>query len=186
LITFGTTEGWIDLWISDDGQYLYQCYGLTGEVGVYEISGAELTLIQEVGGLPQNNVQGIVSVGQINDNPIVFEETEEAPENVIDLEKLMAENRASEVVFSDLTVYPNPTSGDALTIAFTLQSDTDYTLSIFSIDGSSRASTNTNVSNRSAGFYSERVDLSQFADGVYIVQLKSGEEIMHEKFIIQR
>ena len=61
---FGTTEGWIDLWISDDGQYLYQCYGLTGEVGVFAINGAELTLIQEIGGLPQNNVQGIVSVGQ--------------------------------------------------------------------------------------------------------------------------
>ena len=61
---FGTTEGWIDLWISDDGQYLYQCYGLTGEVGVYAIDGRELTLLQEIGGLPQNNVQGIVSVGQ--------------------------------------------------------------------------------------------------------------------------
>ena len=61
---FGTTEGWIDLWISDDGKYLYQCYGLTGEVGVFEINGTELTLIQEIGGLPTNNVQGIVSVGE--------------------------------------------------------------------------------------------------------------------------
>ena len=40
---------------------------MTGEVGVFEINGAELTLIQEIGGLPQNNVQGIVSVGQIQD-----------------------------------------------------------------------------------------------------------------------
>ena len=64
---FGTTQGWIDLWISDDGQYLYQCYGLTGQVGVFAIDGAELTLIQEIGGLPTNNVQGIVSVGQVRD-----------------------------------------------------------------------------------------------------------------------
>ena len=64
---FGTTEGWIDLWISDDGNYLYQCYGLTGEVGVFAIDGAELTLIQEIGGLPTNNVQGIVSVGEVQD-----------------------------------------------------------------------------------------------------------------------
>ena len=70
---FGTTEGWIDLWISDDGQYLYQCYGLTGTVGVFEIDGTELTLIQEISGdLPQNNVQGIVSVGQpVEDNVTV-------------------------------------------------------------------------------------------------------------------
>ena len=43
---------------------MYQCYGLTGEVGVYAIDGTELTLLQEIGGLPTNNVQGIVSVGQ--------------------------------------------------------------------------------------------------------------------------
>ena len=68
---FATTEGWIDLWISDDGQYLYQCYGLTGEIGVYAIDGAELSLVQEIGGLPINNVQGIVSVGTIGNNPNV-------------------------------------------------------------------------------------------------------------------
>ena len=66
---FGTTEGWIDMWISDDGQYLYQAYGLTGEVGVFAIDGAELTLLQEIGGLPTNNIQGIVSVGQIGVAP---------------------------------------------------------------------------------------------------------------------
>jgi len=52
-------QGWIDMWISDDGNYLYQCYGLSGEVGVFAINGSTLTLIQEIGGLPQNNVQGI-------------------------------------------------------------------------------------------------------------------------------
>jgi len=61
---FGTTEGWIDMWISDDGQYLYQLYGLEGTVGVYAIDGTELTLLQELTGtLPGNNTQGIVSVG---------------------------------------------------------------------------------------------------------------------------
>ena len=69
-LAFGTTEGWIDLWISDDGKYLYQAYGLAGTVGVYAINGTELTLIQEVSGdLPMNNVQGIVSVGEIGVNP---------------------------------------------------------------------------------------------------------------------
>ena len=67
-LAFGTTEGWIDLWISDDGQFLYQAFGLTGSVGVYAIDGTELTFIQEVtGDLPENNIQGIVSVGQPSD-----------------------------------------------------------------------------------------------------------------------
>ena len=61
---FGTTEGWIDMWISDDGQFLYQLFGLTGSIGVYEINGTTLTFIEEINGdLPTNNTQGIVSVG---------------------------------------------------------------------------------------------------------------------------
>ena len=66
-LAFSTTEGWIDMWISDDGQFLYQLFGLSGEVGVYAINGTELTLLQEIGGLPANNTQGIVSVGQPSD-----------------------------------------------------------------------------------------------------------------------
>ena len=44
---------------------------MTGEVGVFAINGAELTLIQEIGGLPENNIQGIVSVGaQADENEV--------------------------------------------------------------------------------------------------------------------
>ncbi len=60
---FATTEGWIDMWISDDGEYLYQLYGLTGAVGVFRITGTSLELIEIVGGdLPVNNTQGIVAI----------------------------------------------------------------------------------------------------------------------------
>ena len=76
---FGTTEGWIDLWISDDGKYLYQLFGLSGEIGVYAIDGTSLTLIEEISGdLPVNNTQGIVSVG-----PPVLEPVEEARSIVV-------------------------------------------------------------------------------------------------------
>ena len=60
---FATTEGWIDMWISDDGEYLYQLYGLTGAVGVFRITGTNLELVEIVGGdLPTNNTQGIVAI----------------------------------------------------------------------------------------------------------------------------
>ena len=58
---FGTTDGWIDLWISADGRYLYQLFGLDGTIGVFEINGASLNLIQEVSDLPEVNTQGIVA-----------------------------------------------------------------------------------------------------------------------------
>jgi len=59
---FGTTDGWIDLWTSRDGQYLYQLFGLDGTIGVYAIDGPNLTLVQEVSGdLPEENTQGIIA-----------------------------------------------------------------------------------------------------------------------------
>ena len=67
---FGTTEGWIDMWISDDGQFLYQLFGLTGSIGVYEINGTTLTFVEVIeGDLPTNNTQGIVAVGQPGTTP---------------------------------------------------------------------------------------------------------------------
>ena len=59
---FATTEGWIDLWISDDGNHLYQLQGLRGAISVYEIDGRSLNLVEiSSGDLPANNVQGIVA-----------------------------------------------------------------------------------------------------------------------------
>lgn len=59
---FATTEGWIDLWISDDGQHLYQLHGKGGAIGVYSINGDDLQLVENQSGqLPNDNVQGIVA-----------------------------------------------------------------------------------------------------------------------------
>lgn len=59
---FATTDGFIDLDITDDGQYLYQLYGLSGVVGAYAVSGGNLTLVEEISGdLPERDTQGIIS-----------------------------------------------------------------------------------------------------------------------------
>lgn len=60
---FGTTEGWIDMWISDDGAFLYQLYGLDGTIGIFGVNGQTLTPIgEESGNLPDTNTQGIVAI----------------------------------------------------------------------------------------------------------------------------
>ncbi len=60
---FETTDGWVDLWISDDGNTIYQLFGLTGAIGVFQVDGPDLTLIQLVeGDLPMVNTQGIVAI----------------------------------------------------------------------------------------------------------------------------
>jgi len=59
---FGTTDGWVDLWISDDGEYLYQLFGLSGTIGVYKVGeNGALDLVQTVTDLPEANTQGIVA-----------------------------------------------------------------------------------------------------------------------------
>ena len=184
---FATTEGWIDLWISDDGQYLYQCYGLTGEVGVFAIDGEELTLIQEIGGLPTNNVQGIVSVGIPGETASIFDE-DEFTSSFTTGDDLTAFNRASEVesIFSDLSVFPNPSSGEELNVVFRLNSTSAYTISLFRADGASTIQRSVNISERTAGFYSERMNVSGLANGVYIVELNDGSSVMREKLIIAK
>ena len=63
--TFGTTDGFIDLDVSPDGEYLYQLEGLSGNIGVYALDGAGgLELVEEFdGGLPEIDTQGIISIG---------------------------------------------------------------------------------------------------------------------------
>ena len=60
---FGTTDGWIDLWASDDGEYVYQLAGLNGTIEVFKVIDADgaLRLIQTVADLPEVNTQGIVA-----------------------------------------------------------------------------------------------------------------------------
>jgi len=59
---FGTTDGWVDLWLSDDGEYLYQLFGLSGTIGVYRVGeNGSLEFVQTVSDLPQQNTQGIVA-----------------------------------------------------------------------------------------------------------------------------
>ena len=62
---FGETDGFIDLDVSPDGEYLYQLEGLSGNIGVYALDGlGGLTEIQELTGtLPDIDTQGIISIG---------------------------------------------------------------------------------------------------------------------------
>jgi len=59
---FSNTDGWIDLDMTDDGDFLYQLFGLSGAVGVYAVDDGNLSLVEVVSGnLPEENTQGIVS-----------------------------------------------------------------------------------------------------------------------------
>lgn len=60
---FGTTDGFIDLDVTSDGEYLYQLEGLSGEISAYKVEDdSSLTLVQDVSGfLPEFDTQGLVT-----------------------------------------------------------------------------------------------------------------------------
>jgi len=62
-VAFGETQGWIDLDTDENGDYVYQLYGLEGTIGVFAVGdGGSLSLVEEVTGkLPEQNTQGIVA-----------------------------------------------------------------------------------------------------------------------------
>jgi len=70
---FGTTDGFIDLDVTDDGEYLYQLAGLSGAINAYAINDdSSLSLVQNLTGfLPDVDTQGLVTyspskIGDIN------------------------------------------------------------------------------------------------------------------------
>ena len=166
---FGTTEGWIDLWISDNGRYLYQAYGLTGTVGVFEINGRELTLIQETtGDLPLNNIQGIVSVGQIG----VVSSTED----------ILPEEDADRL---NVTLSPNPNTGDRLTVEFELDEPSTYAMSLIGLDG--RVVTPATETRQGiAGLNTVNMTGLSLESGSYLVRIELENGVTVKKFVVTR
>ena len=66
---FGTTDGFIDLDITEDGSYLYQLEGLNGSISGYSLNDdGTLTFVQEVEGLlPEIDTQGLVTYCLVDD-----------------------------------------------------------------------------------------------------------------------
>ena len=74
-VVFGTTDGFIDLDVTDDGEYLYQLEGLSGAISAYAINeDSSLSLVQDLTGfLPDVDTQGLVTytptkLGDVNDD----------------------------------------------------------------------------------------------------------------------
>ena len=163
---FGTTQGWIDLWISDDGNYLYQAYGLSGQIGVFEIDGTALNQIQLVSGdLPINNIQGIVSVGEIG--------------------TVSATNESERLANSfQIDVFPNPNDGSALNIEFELDRNEEYTITVLDLNGRQVANSIKSGIGQ-AGSNSVNFDNLSLPSGVFVVKIDTESAISIGRFVVQ-
>jgi len=88
-----------------------------------------------------------------------------------------------EIVANDnvFNVYPNPATTN-VTILYSSESDQTNTLRLVDISG--RAIMNTTV-NAAKGDNQYQIDVSEFAKGVYMIMLQTGDSILRSKVVIQ-
>jgi len=82
----------------------------------------------------------------------------------------------------NFSVYPNP-ANDFVTVSYALENSEKVELSLINAMG---ATVETSVSNADAGYNSARIELSGLPNGVYFVNLKSGEEVITKKIMLAR
>ena len=126
-----------------------------------------MTQLQEVtGDLPLNNIQGIVSVGEIG----VISATEDV---LLDAETL------------GLSLYPVPSSGEELNVEFTLEESSPYAISIFDLQGQA-ISENQLKGEGVAGINTVSLNELTLNTGFYVLKLDLEEGSVSRKFVIQR
>jgi len=83
--------------------------------------------------------------------------------------------------FAELDVFPNPAT-DALNVNFHLENSLSIEMRLVSVTGEAIYTDKlTNVS----GTISHKIDISNFAKGIYILNLTSGEGTVNKKVIIK-
>ncbi len=80
---------------------------------------------------------------------------------------------------SDIKLYPNPVADNA-TVEYNLTEKASITISIYDING--RLLSNEQLGNK-VGNQSERINTSNLTPGMYILQLRAGNDITTSKFI---
>jgi hypothetical protein len=80
---------------------------------------------------------------------------------------------------STVGIFPNPTTG-FITLKINNNEATEFVVDIFNVTGAI-VSTNTYPSN--GGVLNERVDLSSYVDGIYMIRINSGNDIVTQKIM---
>ena len=90
-------------------------------------------------------------------------------------------NEIEEQVFGGtISVYPNPTNG-IISIDMIGVDPSNYDITITNILGKEILCINENVS----GIYNNKVDLSSFSKGTYIIQITNKDKVFTDKIIIK-
>jgi len=124
--------------------------------------------LQEVTGtLPLNNIQGIVSVGELQIIDSTNDIVGDALESIID-------------------VYPNPSNGNNITIDFDLQEQSDYVISILGVNGAVVANSQPLSGRGKIGKNTVRIDNLTLDSGIYLIKLDAQGGSFTQRLIIEK
>ncbi|CAN5627032.1 hypothetical protein BH11BAC1_BH11BAC1_21830 [soil metagenome] len=88
----------------------------------------------------------------------------------------------SDAILSDLVVFPNP-AHDFISIVYSQQRNASIGIMIYDLNG--RLEVDNPFSERAAGIYTEQMDLTALAKGIYIIVIQAGEEKIVKRIIVE-
>jgi len=101
-----------------------------------------------------------------------------ADSNTADITSLLGQN---EISYNDyINVYPNPTNG-TLHIECNIP-EGDYTMTMTDVLGQTMYSTSTHIS----GHYTNSIEMSNYAEGLYILSIKGSNSITQKKILLSK
>ena len=84
-----------------------------------------------------------------------------------------------EVASSVVAVYPNPTTG-VVTLDINNETATEFVVNIYNVTG---ALVSSNTYPAKGGLLNETINLSSYVDGIYLIRINSGNDIITKKII---
>ncbi|MFY0605618.1 MAG: T9SS type A sorting domain-containing protein [Cyclobacteriaceae bacterium] len=123
----------------------------------------------------------------------IFEEGGENKFETIIIKKIQISEDASEfgkkavvkpsheLILDDLSYYPNPATNGRFRLKFTPVKDEELSIKIYNIEGQEVFN---RYFNRFSGLYSEKIDLTQQEEGIYLLEIENGDKRLTRKIVI--
>ncbi len=129
----------------------------------------------------EQKVKVIRKVEKVNDSVIEESNSEIKSNDEVPSEKNPETKTNYQLTTSDFKIFPNPTQGK-ITVSFRTEKDGPVSVKLLDANGRVVVDEEVQVLN---GFFSAEYNIEGKAKGIYLLQLKQGEDWRHEKIVMK-